>query len=67
MARLNVMKLIEDNRGKINTKYDLAIRQIDEIESNSLSKLDLICNIFVFGYMQGIKAAKAELRYGGNK
>ena len=64
MPRLNVMKVIEENKRKINTRYDLNVLGVNEILNNSTNSLDLICNGFVFGYIQGIKASKAEMRKG---
>ena len=64
MARLNVMKVIEENKRKINTRYDLNVLGVNEILNNSRNSLDLIYNGFVFGYIQGIKASKAEMRKG---
>lgn len=62
MAKLNVMKTIEKSIGKINENYDLCESHIKEIVNNSNSQFDLICNMFRFGYMQGIKAQKAKNR-----
>ena len=64
MPRLNVMKVIEENKRKINTRYDLNVLGVNEILNNSTNSLDLIYNGFVFGYIQGIKASKAEMRKG---
>ena len=67
MARLNVMKLIESGKKKINRRYTLDLKNITDIEENSNNIFDMQYNFFVIGYIQGMKAAKAELRYGGNK
>ena len=62
MARLNVMKTIEKSIGKIDENYDLCAGQIKEIAKNSSNQFELICNMFRFGYMQGVKAQKAKSR-----
>lgn len=62
MARLNVMRTIENSVGKIDENYDLCAGHIQEIANNSDSQFDLICNMFRFGYMQGVKAQKAKSR-----
>ena len=64
MARLNVMKAIIENRGKINTRYALDILGVNEILENSRDSWNLVYNSFVFGYAQGMKAAKKEIKKG---
>lgn len=56
------MELIEKSYGKINPNYDMYVRNIGDIESASKDSYDLICNGFRFGYMQGRKAAMAEMK-----
>ena len=65
MEQLNVMKAIKENKEKINYNYDLSLKQIKEIENNCSSKWELTYNFFVIGYVQGKKAAKAEMRKAG--
>ena len=62
MAKLNVMKAINENRSNINPKYDLGTEHMEIIRNNCVDKFDLVCNFFVFGYVQGRKAAKAEMK-----
>lgn len=63
MARVkNTMKLVESSVGVINIRYDLCAENITDIKDASHDIYDLICNGFRFGYMQGLKAAKAEMR-----
>lgn len=63
MARVkNTMKLIETSVGAINIRYDLCAENIMDIKNASRDMYDLICNGFRFGYMQGLKAAKAEMK-----
>lgn len=56
------MKLIETSAGVINIRYDLCAENITDIKNASRDMYDLICNRFRFGYMQGLKAAKAEMK-----
>ena len=60
----SAMRLIKMSNGTINTKYDMCIENIQEIKDNSQDDIELICNGFRFGYMQGMKAAQAEFRQG---
>ncbi len=64
MAALNVAKTIKDYKGtgKINTHYDLCVSYFEVIERMSNCYYDLICNAFIFGYAQGTKATKAEMK-----
>lgn len=63
MARVrNTMKLIKQSVGFINGKYDMCVENMDDIRRESNDSYDLICNGFRFGYMQGMKAAKAEMK-----
>lgn len=50
---------------KINPRYDMKQKEIEEIYENIDSPIKAICVSFRFGYLQGIKAAKAEMRKGG--
>ena len=62
MARVkNTMQLINKSIGKINPNYDLRISNIQDILEDSKDRYDLIFSSFRFGYMQGMKAAKAEM------
>lgn len=61
MSRVKkTMQLIEESIGKINNDYDMCIENIEDIGKASQNAYDLICNGFRFGYMQGMKAARAE-------
>ena len=62
MAKLNVIKTIEGTKGKINSKYDMAYNDIEVIQKNCNGVFDMICNSFMLGYAQGVKATKAETR-----
>ena len=56
MAKLNVMKAIRENAGKIDIRYDLSAGQINDILENCRDKGDIIYNFFAIGYIQGKKA-----------
>lgn len=63
MARVrNTMKLIERAIQCENDRYTLCMHNIKDIVEASTSQYDLISNGFYFGYMQGMKAAKTEMR-----
>ena len=63
MARVkNTMQLIEKSIGHIDDRYDMHTGNVEDIRKASKDFCDLICNGFRFGYMQGIKAAKAEMK-----
>lgn len=66
MARVqNVMQLIEETKRSIDVKYDMSIDHIKDIKEQSNNFFDLISNGFIFGYAQGMKAAKANMKKGG--
>lgn len=58
----NTMKLINDSVGKISSNYDIAAQNIQDIADASNNKWDLITYGFRFGYIQGMKAARAEMK-----
>lgn len=61
MARVkNTMQLIKSSIGKIHPKYDLCSNNVQDIFEGSNDPYDLISNGFRFGYLQGMKAAKAK-------
>ena len=47
--------------GKINPHYDLTSGNIQEIHREYGGNIESICCAFKFGYLQGMKAAKAEM------
>lgn len=61
----NVMESSKSIIGKINPYYDMRMSNIKEIYENSANPIDMICTSFRFGYLQGMKAAKAEMRKAG--
>ena len=62
MARVkNTMSIIEKSVGCIEARYGMCINNIQEIKDSSNDDFDLICNGFRFGYIQGMKAARAQM------
>ena len=62
----NTMKLIEESTEQINERYDLYSNNINDIHANSGNPIEMIVKGFRFGYMQGVKATRAELRNNWN-
>lgn len=58
----NVMEKIQSPDFVINQYYDATIQSINEIRDNSPSLFDAVYNAFKFGYLQGGKAAKTEMK-----
>lgn len=61
----NVVEKAQDMIGKINPYYDMSFGNIMEIYEKSDNPINMISTSFSFGYMQGMKAAKAEMKKGG--
>lgn len=62
MSKMNVMKKIQEMRGRINTYYDMGIQDMMKISNSTDERFLLISNAFTFGYIQGMKAQKAKDR-----
>ena len=62
----NTMNLVRKARSVINPKYDIYANNIDDIYRKSDSVFDAIINGFNFGYMQGMKSARAERKEWGS-
>ena len=62
MSKMNVMKKIQEMRGKINIYYDMDIEDMEKIYISSNDGFSLISNAFTFGFFQGMKAQKAKDR-----
>lgn len=62
MSKMDVMKKIQEMRGKINIYYDMDIEDMEKIYISSNDGFSLISNAFTFGYFQGMKAQKAKDR-----
>lgn len=66
MGRIkNAIKLIEASTEKINVAYEMSIGNMTEIYEASSTPFEMISNSFAFGYMQGMKAARAKMRKAG--
>ena len=61
----NTMNLVRKAKFVIDTKYDIYANNVDDIYRESDSTFDMILNGFNFGYMQGMKAARAERKKCG--
>lgn len=60
---VDALKLINITKGNINGNYDMSIGNVVDIKNGSKDTYDLICNAFVFGYAQGVKAQKKGCAY----
>lgn len=49
----------------INPCYDMSCKNMREIRDTYGGSFNAICCSFQFGYLQGMKAAKAEMEKGG--
>lgn len=56
----NTMNLVNQFSKVANEKYDMSVRNMIEIHEQSKDAWEMIINSFRFGYMQGVKATKAE-------
>ena len=64
MERINIEKIVEEGQKIVNEMYDLKIHQMREL-GNIPDKVDFVYTSFLFGYLQGTKATRAEMRKGG--
>jgi len=59
----NVMEKVNSMKGNINPYYDIGILDLKTlIEANRFDVLNCTCDGFRLGYLQGMKAAKAEAK-----
>ena len=58
----NTVKTINSYKGKINPRYELGSLDIQAIYKSSRNTYNMICDAFVLGYAQGVKATKSELK-----
>jgi hypothetical protein len=56
------MEKVEAAREIVNIRYTLSLREAFDIVENSRDWLEILSNGFDYGYMQGYKAAKAEMK-----
>ncbi len=63
MAKLNVMKTIEQAQKCIRSGYTMSYDAMQELyKKNCNEPWNMMCDSFFLGYAQGLKAAKAEIR-----
>ena len=59
----NVKNVIKSVRGTINPYYDMTSSNVRELyDAYPNQPFELICSSFKFGYLQGMKAARAEMK-----
>lgn len=61
----NVVEKAKSVTEKINPYYDMSFENMREIYNTYGGNFEVICCSFRFGYLQGIKAAKAEMKKRG--
>lgn len=61
----SVIEKAESMVGKINPYYALKTDEALELCKDSGDEFHMVVNSFRYGYLQGMKAAKAELEKGG--
>ena len=62
MTIKNTVEKANSMRGMINPHYNMTIVNATEIHDVYGGNFESICCSFRFGYLQGVKAAKAEMR-----
>lgn len=62
MAKLNIRRAINSTIGKINPHYDMTVGNMRQIRKENDDWFGMINDSFRLGYVQGMKAAKAEMR-----
>lgn len=63
MGRIkHAMKIVRSTVGHVNPRYDISGDNMKEIIDSSGGAYELVCNGFRLGYVQGMKAAKSELK-----
>lgn len=62
MSRLNLQKAIDEAVKIKNPRYDMSMMQM--IELRERGGVDAVADAFNYGYLQGMKAAKAEMKGG---
>ena len=60
----NIMQTIDSSSKLINTRYGASFNDVNTIVNNSNGDIDKVYNGFIFGYLQGLKAARAEMKGG---
>lgn len=62
MIRNNAVEKSESMAGKINTRFSISYSQMAELSGHYSGRFEYGLSLFRLGYMQGMKAAKAEQR-----
>lgn len=60
-----IIERIDQNPMKINPRYTMRWNDTMEILQSEVGQLERIAITFRFGYMQGMKAAKSEMKKAG--
>lgn len=60
MVNRNAVEKAESMAGKINTRYSISFSQLIELSKHYPERFEYGLSLFRLGYMQGMKAAKAE-------
>lgn len=64
MARINFERAVKEGQKIINPRYDMSYDQLMKLKE-APDIIESISNAFSYGYLQGTKAVKAEMRKGG--
>ena len=64
MSRINLEKAVKEGQKIINPRYDMSYGQLKQL-AEAPDIVESISNAFSFGYLQGTKAARVEMRKGG--
>lgn len=59
----NTIKLIKETRGKLNNRFDMTVKDAENINAKRGNDLfGCMFDSFVLGYAQGMKAARKEVK-----
>ncbi|MHA9740244.1 hypothetical protein [Robinsoniella peoriensis] len=59
---MHVIEKIKSMECAIDDRYDISVKQVKEICSDSEGIYDICGNAFAFGYIQGVKATEEKAR-----
>lgn len=62
MKRKNVVEKADSILETLNPKYDMTCQDMREIQNTYSGSYDAIYCSFRFGYLQGMKAARSEMK-----
>lgn len=60
----DVVKTSEDMRDKINTYYDVSVKDLVDLADHYQGEIELAAAAFRLGYLQGSKAERAKMKGG---